>query len=154
VNDLLVLEGSITSLVLGLTNHVELVLTLVKISPGEPEANTTSGGQDGNDGVVPHEQGVGRQGDQSLTKSGGEGSLEEVDTHDEATHVLGSLAEGVLETGDRGEDLREGDQAVGDGLDPDVDGGLARGVSGNVVARARRQLVDVVLHNTGGDHGG
>ena len=142
---------------LGLLQHVELILLGVKTAEAEPESGTADESNDSDGGVVPDEEGILGKGKEGLTDGGGEGAHEEVDGHDNGLHVGGGLGEGVLERGDVGEDLGETDQDVGETLGPDVDGGraaatLLAGV--NVLAAVGVHLVNVVLHDGGGDHGG
>ncbi|CAH0027857.1 unnamed protein product [Clonostachys rhizophaga] len=154
------LGGLVLSEVLGLLEHVPLVLVGVEVAEGEPESNTTNEGDAGDGGVVPDEEGVAGERHEGLADGGGDGAHEEVDAHDEGLHVLGGLGEGVLVGGDVGEDLGDTDEDVGQGLGPDVDGGGGAGLArlgglavGDVPAAVGVHLVDVVLHDGGGDHG-
>lgn len=76
---------------------VELILLLIEVSKLDIEANATGEGEASDDGVVPDEKGVGRQGDKGLAESGREGGHEESKSLNHGSHVLGSLGEGVLE---------------------------------------------------------
>lgn len=110
---------------------VELVIHLVKVPELEPEDDTRDEGQHGHGAVVPHEQRILRERDKRLAEGGRDGGSEEVERHDERTHVLRCLGERVLETGDGCEDLGEGDEDVTASLDPDVqraDDGVLVGV--------------------------
>ena len=135
---------------------VELILLAIKLIVGQPEADATNESQDRHDGIVPLQQGVLRQTNEGLADSRGEGVHEERDGLDQGAHVPGGLGEGVLEGGDRGKDLGDTAQHVGEGLDPDGDGRellvLVETVVGVLAAVA--ELVDVVLGDGGGDHGG
>lgn len=120
----------------------------------DPERGPKDSRQDRDDHVIPHQERVGGKGDEGLPDGVGNGAHEQEDGRDERAHVLGRFGEGVLEARDGGEDLREGDEEVGDRLDPDVDGrGAGAGFLGRVLA-ARAQFVNVVLGDAGGDHGG
>jgi hypothetical protein len=127
----------------------------------EPESNTADKRDDGDDGVVPDKVRVDGQRDKGLAEGSRDGAHEQVDRQDERLHVLGSLGVGVLVRGDVGEDLGETNQNVGQALGPDVDLGRRAGsrlavlvndlLAGVVAAGAH--LVDVVLHDGGGNHG-
>lgn len=141
-----------TSLVLGLFNQIQLIFPRIQASPSKPESNTTNERKNCNSGVVPSQQRIFRKRNQCLSNCGRESCLHEIDTHDETAHVLGSLAESVLQTGDRGEDFREGDQAVWNSLDPDVDWCFAAGAAVDFRVGTWGFLVDVVLDDGGRDH--
>ena len=154
--------GSLSRLVLanelGLLEHVPLVLIGVEVAEAEPEGDTTNSGNAGNNGVVPDEERVAGQRGEGLADGGGDGGHEQVDGHDEGLHVLGGLGVGVLVGGDVGEDLSQTDEDVGQRLGPDVDGSGRAGVAVgetvvDVPATLGVHLVDVVLHDSGGDHG-
>jgi hypothetical protein len=115
--------------------HVELIFLLVHAAVGEPEKDTGSEGDDGDTAVVPDEMGIGGQGGESLGKRSGEGSGEALDRLNERTHVLGRLGEGVLESGDGGENLRDSDEHVDTSDGPDGNGRLVVWVAGLVVSR-------------------
>lgn len=145
---------------LGLLEHVPLVLVGVEVTEAEPEGTTTNKGNAGDSGVVPDQQGVIGQRSKGLANRGGNGAHEQVDTHDERLHVLRGLGVGILVGGDVGKDFGETNQDVGQALGPDIDGGgraellLAVDDDGAVgVIAARALLVDVVLHDSGGNHG-
>ena len=133
---------------------VETVLVAVVLVVCDPEADAADKGQDGDGHVVPDQLGVLGKWHEGLTEGGGESVHEEGDGLDERSHVLGGLGEGVLETGDRGEDLRDTAENEDDGLGPDVDGGvqavLVEAVTG--VLATGVGLVDIVLHDAGCDH--
>ena len=64
---------------------------------------------------------------------------EQEHAHDERAHVLRRLGERVLEAGDARKDLRDGDEDVAAGLDPDVEVGcdwvfVGVGAGGDLVA--------------------
>ncbi|CAG9978285.1 unnamed protein product [Clonostachys byssicola] len=154
------LGGLVLAEVLGLLEHVPLVLVGVEVAEAEPEDDTADERDAGDGGVVPDEEGVAGEGHKGLADGGGDGAHEEVDAHDEGLHVLGGLGEGILVRGDIGEDLGDTDEDVGEGLSPDVDGGGGAGLArlgglavGDVPAAVGVHLVDVVLHDGGGDHG-
>jgi hypothetical protein len=115
--------------------HVKLVFLLVHTTVGEPEEDTSDEGDDGDSAVVPDEIGVVGEGGEGLSERSRESSGEALDGLDERTHVLGCLGEGILEGGDGGEDLRDGNEDVDTGDSPDGDGRLVVGVLGLVVAR-------------------
>lgn len=75
----------------GISKQVKFIFSSIKVTPCEPESNTADKSQYGHDAIVPNEEGIFRERDQGLTDSRREGGLKEVDAHDEATHVLGSL---------------------------------------------------------------
>jgi len=130
--------------------QVKLVFVLVHVTVGEVERNTGDEGDDGYTSVVPNDVGIGGKRSESLGEGGREGGGEELDGLNERPHVLGSLGEGVLESGDRGEDLGDGNEDVDTGNSPDSDVGLVVCVLVLVVAGG---LVDVVLENRSPDHG-
>lgn len=137
--------------VIRIRQHVQDVLLLVRGALVDPEEDAAHEGEDGDDGVVPHEVGVLGDGHEGLAEGVGKGGHEvPVGGHDGA-HVLGRLGEGVLEPGDGGEDLGEADEDVGDRLDPHVEGRLDVAVV-HVLA-AGGGGVDLVLDDGGGDHG-
>ena len=138
-----------------LGDEIQPILLLIQPPMREPKPTPTQKGQDRNRGVIPNQQRVGRQRDEGLADSVGNGAHEEEDGRDDRAHVLGCLGEGVLEPGDGGEDLREGDQEVGNGLHPDVDGCCGAGLvadSVRWVVAAGADVVDVVLRYGCGDH--
>lgn len=146
--------------VLGLLQHVPLVLLGVEVLEAEPEGNTTGESNAGNGGVVPDQVRVLRDGGESLANGGRDGAHEQVHGHDERLHVLGSLGVGVLVRGDVGKDLGKTNQDVGERLSPDVDGSRAAVLLNTIddllatgVVTAGAHLVDVVLHDSGGNHG-
>ena len=149
--------GSVVTNELGLLEHVPLVLLRVEVTEAEPEGHATDKGNTGDGGVVPDQERIARQRSESLADGSRDGGHEEVDGHDERLHVLRGLGEGVFVRGDVGEDLGNTDEDVGERLGPDVDGGrvafltsLELGV--NPLATGVH-LVDVVLHDCGGNHG-
>ncbi len=123
----------------------------------EPEDGPRDESQDGHDTVVPHKQRVRRQPNERLADRTRDSGHEQERSHDERTHVLGCLGERVLETGDGCEDLGERDEHVTAGLDPDVQvrsQGVALCVyTGCYVVAAGVGLVDVMLYDSGPDHG-
>ena len=102
---LIIRQRALSSHVLCRLNHIKLVLFGVETTPCEPETNTSARCQNRYDGIVPDEKRIIRQRDQGLTKGGGESILHQIDAHNEATHVLWCLAEGVLQSSDRGKDF-------------------------------------------------
>jgi len=147
-------RGTSSSLaqVVGGLDHVPLVLIPVELVEAPPERKTTDKGKDGDDGVVPHQKRILGQGDEGLSEGGGKGRHKEVDGHDERSQVGGGLGEGILETGDGGEDLGQTDQDIWDGLDPDIDWRWVVTSAGLVTARSK--LVDIVLNNSCSHHCG
>lgn len=148
---------------LALGQLVELILMDVEVAELEVEARAGNNGEDSNDGIVPDQEGVGGETGEGLADGGGKGSHEEGNGLDHAAHVLGGLGVGVLERGDGGKDLGEGDEDVGARLGPDadVDLGAADHLAGDGVGpllggavAADGALVDVVLDDGGPDHGG
>lgn len=133
--------------------HVQGILLGVEFAEVEPEGNAAGGREHRHDAVVPHQQGVLRQGDETLGDGAGEGSHEQVDGHDEAAHVVWGLGECVFERGDGCHDFREADQHVRHGLHPHIDRGWARAVRISGVVAAGREPVDVHLNDARGDHG-
>lgn len=95
-----------------LGKSVELILDLVEVTELEVEAAATEEGKAGNAGVVPDQGRVTGEGGESLANGSGESSHKESDGLDHGTHVLGGLGKSVLEGGDGGEDLGEGDEDV------------------------------------------
>lgn len=124
----------------------------------EPETKTAKEGNDSNGSVVPDQKRIAGQGSESLADGSGDGAHEEVDGHDEGLHVLGGLGEGVLVRGDIGEDLSQTDEDIRQRLGPDVDG--SRGTLLTVselgvdpLTAVGVHLVNVVLHDSSGNHG-
>jgi hypothetical protein len=115
--------------------HVERIFLLVHAAVGEPKDDTGYEGDDGDTAVVPDEMGIGGQRSESLSKGSRESSGEQLHGLDERTHVLGCLGEGVLKSGDGGENLGDGDEDVNTSDSPDGDGGLVVWVASLVVAR-------------------
>lgn len=137
--------------VVGVGQHIESILLLVRLALVEPEQHTTDKRQDGNGSVVPDEQRVLGQRDESLANGVGKGRHKVPVGRNQRPHVLGGLCKGEFETRDRGEDFRETNQDVGHGLHPYVDG---RGLVARVhELAAGTALVDVVLDDGGRDHG-
>lgn len=143
---------------------VELVFFLVKLAELDVEAGTSEDGKTSDNGVVHDQVGVFGERGEGLAEGGGKGGHEEGDGLDHGTHALGRLGVGVLQRGDGGKDLGEGNEHIGTRLGPDVDGDLgalnglaglvelAGEVAGRVLA-AHGALVDVVLDDGGPDHG-
>lgn len=132
--------------------HVELVFLCIELPVLEPEDDTGDGANNSHAAVVPDEQGVGAQREEGLANGSGQGGHEEGKGGNKRPHVLRSLGETVLERGDGSHDLGEGDEHVGTGLGPDVDGDILAVGAGRVVT-ALGVLVDVGLHDAGPDHG-
>lgn len=137
-------------------DKVQLFFLSIEVANGDPEEDSGNTRDDGCDTVVPHQQGVSREGNEGLSESGRDGGHEEEDGHDQRTHILGGLGEGILKTGDGGEDLADGDQDVGSGLDPDIQLGDSQ-VSLVIqtlgcACTTRAFLVNLVLDNSGPDH--
>lgn len=98
--------------ILGRLHAVQLILLRVQVVEREVETNATDERDAGDDGVVPHQQRVARQGGEGLADGRGKRRHEEVHRHDERLHVLGRLGEGVLVGRDVGEQLGETDEDV------------------------------------------
>ena len=131
--------------------HVKTILILVELAVLEPEANATNERKNSHRTVVPDEQRVLRQRDKGLAERSRKGSHEQSKSGNERTHVLWRLGETILERGDGGEDLRDGDQDVSTSLRPDVDRSWLFALGS--LAAARRLLVDVSLYDRSPDHG-
>jgi hypothetical protein len=131
--------------------HVQRIFLLVGRPLVEPEQDTSNEREDSDSSVVPHEQRVLRERDESLAKSIGERRHEVPVRSDERSHVLGSLCERELETSDGSENLRETDEDVWHGLGPHVD--RRKGVARVHVLAALARRVDEVLDNGCSDHG-
>jgi len=129
--------------------HVELIFILILLSELEPEDDTTSSSQTTSNSVVGNKERISSKRVESLTNSSGKRSLEERKGHDERTHVLGRLGEGVLERGDGGEDFGNGEKDVATGLSPDgnVDWVATVGVGARIGV-----LVDVDLDTHAPEH--
>lgn len=151
--DGLLLVAEDLALEFGLGQQVEMLFLPVETLEAEPETAATQEGNDGDSGVEPHEERVVGKTGKGLTKSGGDGRGELVETKDERTHVGRGLGVRVLETRDGGKDLSETDENIGASLGPDVDGS-SRVVAGVHVLTALASLVDVVLDDGGPNHGG
>lgn len=137
---------------------VQVVLLCVELSEGDPEDDASNKGGDGKDAVVPDEERVRRQRQESFAKGVGNGSGEEEDSHDHGLHVSGCLGEGVLETGDRCKELRQCDEDVRGRLSPHIDRSWDRCLGDGIFARgslvtARAQFVDVRLQDGSRNHG-
>lgn len=143
--------GLVATLEVRRLEHVPLVLIGVEVVEAEPESYTADKSDDGDNAVVPDEERVAGEGSEGLANGSGDGAHEEVHTHDEGLHVLGGLGVGVLVRGDVGEDLGDTDEDIWQTLSPDVDGSRLGAVVG--VITAGRHLIDVVLHDGGGNHG-
>lgn len=94
-------------------------------------------------GVEPDELGVRGDDRDPDPQDGAEGVGEEEHGHDETLHAGGGLGEGVLETGDTGEDFRQPEQHVPRGLHGDVDVVAVAARGGHVVVG--RAAVNFVL---------
>lgn len=138
-----------------LREGVHLILLLIEVTEREPEADAADGRQRGNGRVVPDEERIGREGSEGLADGIGDGAHKEENGRDERTHVPWRLGEGVLEPGDGGENLGEGDEEERDGLDPDIDGRWvhAQALIGGRIIVACAELVDVILDDCCCDHG-
>lgn len=135
----------------------------------EPEAETTDGGGNGNDSIVPDEKRVASKGHQREADGRRDGIHEQTDRLNHGAHVCGSLGMGILQAGNGGQNLGEGDENVRAGLGPDADldiGALdclavrakqlgtvrTKHIAAGMVA-ALALLVEIVLKNAGPDHG-
>ena len=85
---------------LRLSQPIQLILLFVQLSVRDPEQRTADRRQDGDDAVVPDEEGIVGEGDKGLGDGGGDGGHEEEDGGDQGAHVLGGFGESVLEAGD------------------------------------------------------
>ena len=132
-------------------HHVLSILQLIDAAESEPEADSSKQGKNSNNAVVPDQERIISQGNQSLGQGGGNGVHEERNSGNEGTHILWCLGEGVLEGGDGCQDFGETDESVWNNLDPDGDRSLLVAFVGLVTAWGH--LVDVVLSDGGGDHG-
>ena len=112
--------------------------------------------------IVPDQERVLSQRHKSLTDSRGESVREEVDTHNQTTHVLRRFAVSELKGRDTGTDFGKGNQAVRQGLHPDIDrsravdcfaGLVLPSTLVDVVPWASRHFVDVGLQHASGHHG-
>ena len=138
--------------------HIKLILIPIQVPVHEPKHHSTDERQHGHDSVVPNQQRVCGEGDESLANGGREGAHEQVDGHDQGTHVLRCLGKGILEGGDGGQDFGDGNEDVGPSLCPDVDAdnngvSVCVGAGGGLVA-AGGLPVDVLLDDARPDHGG
>jgi len=136
---------------------IELIFRSIKLPVLEPEDCARDEGNDSHGAVVPDEEGIFGERDESLAKSSGDSRHEEREGGDERTHVLWRLGETILERGDGSEDFGQRNQDVRSGLGPHIDVNIGAGIavqsaSGSVRA-ARRALVDVVLENASPNHG-
>lgn len=91
---------------------IQLIFRQVKVAELDVEECTSHTSQDGNRSVVPDQIGVLGQRCEGLAKGGRKGSHEEGNGLDHGAHVLGCLGVGVLEGGDGGKDLGQGDEDV------------------------------------------
>jgi len=89
--------------------HIELVILSVKLTELDPEDQATHSGEDAHGAVIPDKERVGGEGDEGLSESGRDGGHEKSESLDERAHVAGSFGEGILEGGDGGKDLGDGD---------------------------------------------
>ncbi len=150
-------EGRV--LVVILVKSIESLFLVVEVVEQDPDEAAGNERGDGKASVQPDVLGVDEDGDKGLAEGGTEGGGEQEHGLDERLHAGWRLGVGVLETSDRGEDLRDTDEHVSAGLRGNVDvvslldavnlGGLAEWF---VVARTGD--VDVVLNNGGVDHSG
>jgi hypothetical protein len=148
---LLTSVSTVMANVVGVGQHIEDILLLIRLALMEPEEDATNKRQASNGRVVPDEQGVFRQRHESLANGVGKGRHEVEVGSNERTHVLGRFGKGKLETSDGREDLGETYEHVRNGLYPDVDGRW--GVAAVHVVAACARLVDVVLDDGRGNHG-
>lgn len=137
-------------------DRVPSIFVFVKLSEADPEQDATNESKDGNDTVVPDEQWIGGQRGKSLPHRRRKGRHEEIDRHDQTSHVRRSFRKSVLVGGNIGEDLGDANQDVWKHLDPHIDRSRtilsnAVGIAG--VGAARCKLVYVELSDTGGNHG-
>lgn len=122
------------------------------------EDKTSHKGRTGKTGEHPHDGGVESGGSEGLGDSRSEGVREEVHRLHEGLHAGRCLGVGVLETGNRGENLRYTDEHVGRGLNGDVYS-VALGGAVDLRGCAQRLAVagsggvDQVLYNSGVHHG-
>lgn len=141
-----------------LVKGVHLVLGVVEVVEQDPDQAAGNERSDSQAAEHPHDRGVVQEGVQRLRDGGSERVGEQVHGLDERLHAGRRFGVGVLETGDRGENLGDTDEHVGTGLGGNVDvvtlgntidlAGIAERV-----AVARTSLVDVVLDDSGVDHG-
>ena len=121
------------------------------------EDDTAYAGCTGKTGEHPHDGGIVGGGSECFGESGAERVREEVHGLHEGLHAGRCFGVCVLETGDRGENLRQTDEDVGRGLDGDVNS-VALGFSVDLGGRAQRfavawtGVVDQVLHDSGVHH--
>lgn len=137
---------------------VHVILLGVEVAEDDEEDDTAQEGGDSQTDEHPQDGRVEGSGGQGLGEGGAEGVGEEVHGLDEGLHGGRGLGVGILEAGDRGEDLGDTDEHVGRGLDGDVhvvtvggavdDGGVAEGL-----AVAGAGGVDQVLDDGGVHHG-
>jgi len=78
------------------SEHVKSILLLVKAAELEPEENTADTGENGGHTVIPNEERISCQRVECLSKGRSKSAHEEGEGHDERTHVLGSLGEGIF----------------------------------------------------------
>lgn len=129
---------------------VQRIVLRIQASESPPERNPPKERQDRNRDIQPHQQRVGGQRHERLRDRRRERVREPEHTRHERAHVLRRFGVGVLETGDRGEDLGEGDEQVGGGLHPDAEGWGDVAVAGELAAGGFD--VDEVLDQGGDDH--
>lgn len=101
--------------------HIQMILFPIKTSVLEPETCSTDKGEDCHRAVIPNKERVCRERDESLTESCRDGGHEEVEGHDERSHVLWCFGEGVFQGRDGRKNFRDGDQDIGTCLGPDID---------------------------------
>jgi hypothetical protein len=142
-----------------LVERVHLVLGVVEVVEQDPDGAAGNKGCNGQTAEHPHDRGVVQQRVEGLGDGRAEGVGEQEHGLHERLHARGCLGVGVLETSDRGEDLRDTDKHVCTGLGGDMDVvalALAVGVGAGRaegLTVAGPGLVDVVLDNGGVDHG-
>jgi hypothetical protein len=137
---------------------VHFVLHVVEVVEQDPDG--AAGDERGNSQTAehPHDRGIVQERVERLGDGGSEGVGEQVHGLDEGLHAGRRLGVGVLETGDRGENLRDTDEHVGSGLGGNVDV-VALGDAVDLAGLAERVavawsgFVDVMLDDGGVDHG-
>jgi len=92
--------------ILGLLDHIPVILLGVKVLKSEPEGSTTDKSNDGDNAIIPNQLRILRKRREGLADGRRKGRHEEVGGHDERLHVVGRLGEGVLIRSNVGEDFR------------------------------------------------
>src|SRR2546421_3882162 len=91
---------------------VEHVFLCINFPEGEPETNARYERHDGESTVVPREERISREGNHSFADGVGNSSHEQRKCLDHRTHVFGCFRKGILERGNRGENLRNGNYDI------------------------------------------